>query len=340
MHRKTIAIGMLAGLAAAAGGAHAAVFCVGTATGLQNALQTAATNTQNNTIKVRTGTYHAPEGGFTYWRQNGNFNLDLEGGWNAGCTEQTEDASLTVLDGRSEHALINFMVFNSHSTARMTLRYFDFYHGVDEHGFSPIGIEGEKGSVRIENSRIRNNTSISNDFATVADIGTFGAGGGGNVYFLDNVVADNEGQSQSSLMLFRVEGGGTLYFNNNTVTANLFGTFVLAEGTISFTRASLANNILWSNGGQPEIATQYAPLLIDNDIDLFTVAPAAGSVGNINADPRFLGPSNRRLDANSAACDTGDNTPPGTTRSIDLDGNPRRVRTVDMGAYERQGACS
>jgi len=31
---------------------------------------------------------------------------------------------------------------------------------------------------------------------------------------------------------------------------------------------------------------------------------------------------------------------PGTTRTIDLDGNPRAVRTVDMGAYERQGACN
>lgn len=336
MRRNTIAIGMLVLLATAAGGAHAAVFCVGSATGLQNALDTAATNTHNNTIKVRAGTYHAPDAGFMYWRQSGNFKLDLEGGWNAGCTEQTEDASLTVLDGGSEHAIINFMMFSAGSMAGVTLRYFDFYHGVDQRGFSPIDIESEGGTVRFENSRIRNNTSTS-DFAPVAHVGSYG---GGNVYFLDNVVADNEGQRQSSVMSFDVNNGSMLYFNNNTVTANLFGTLVVAEGTIWFTRASLANNILWANTGHPEIATQYAPLLIDNDIDLFEVMPGPGSFGNIDADPHFRGPSNRRLHANSPACDAGDNAPPGTTRSIDLDGNPRRVRTVDMGAYELQGDCT
>jgi hypothetical protein len=334
MHRNPIALALLV-LAVTTGGAHAAVFCVGSATALQNALATAATNAHNNTIKVRAGTYHAPDGGFMYWRQSGNFNLDLEGGWNAGCTEQTEDASLTVLDGHSQHAIINFEVFGSHSTARITLRYFDLYHGVDQRGFPPIEIDTEAGSTRLENSRIRNNTS-TDDFATIASIGNFG---GGNVYFLDNVVADNAGQ-QSSLMQFAVEGGGTLYFNNNTVTANVFGTVMPGEGTIWFTHASLANNILWANAGQPEIATQFPPLLIDNDIDLLQVTPAAGSVGNINADPRFRGATNRRLRTNSPACDAGDNTPPGTTRSIDLDGNPRRVRTVDMGAYELQGDCS
>jgi hypothetical protein len=336
MHRNPIALGLLVALATATGGADAAVFCVGTATSLQNALATAATNTQNNTIKVRAGTYRAPDAGFMYWRQSGSFNLDLEGGWNAGCTEQTEDASLTVLDGRSQHAIINFAVFGSHSTARMTLRYFDMYHGVDQRGFSPIEIDTEAGSTRVENSRIRDNTS-TDQYAPVASIDNYG---GSNVYFLDNVVADNEGRRQAYLMQFAVQGGGKVYFNNNTVTANLFATLVPAEGTIGFTHASLANNILWANAGHPEIATQFAPLLIDNDIDLFEVTPAAGSIGNIDADPRFLGPSNRRLHANSPACDAGDNTPPGTTRSIDLDGNPRRVRTVDMGAYELQGDCS
>lgn len=335
MHRNATAIGILVALATTTG-AHGAVFCVGSASALQSALDTAATNAHDNTIKVRSGTYRAPDGGFTYWRQSGNFHLDLEGGWNAGCTAQTEDASLTVLDGRSQHAIVNFAVFDAHAHTGVTLRYFDLYHGVDQHGFSPIEIDSVAGNTRVENNRIRNNSS-ADDFAQVVQIGKYGAG---NVYFLDNVVAENDGQPQSSLMKFAVEGNGQLYFNNNTVTDNVFATLVPADGAVWFMHASLANNILWANTGHPEIATQYPPLLIDNDIDLFTVAPATGSMGNINADPRFMGSRNRRLSAGSPACDAGDNTPPGTTRTVDLDGNPRRVRTVDMGAYEVQGDCS
>jgi hypothetical protein len=335
MHRNPLTIGTLVALAAATSGAHAAAFCVGNATALQSALSTAATNAQNNTIKVRAGTYHAPDGGFVYWRQHGKFRLDLEGDWNAGCTEQTKVASRTVLDGGSEHAIINFMVFVADSKARVTLRYFELNHGVDQHGFSPIDIETAGGGIRVENSRLRHNTS-TDDSATVVVIGSYGDN---NVYFLDNVVADNSGERQSNLMQFAA-GNGQTYFNNNTVTGNVFATSVPADGTIVFMNASLANNILWDNAGHTEISTVRLPLLIDNDIDLFTVTPAAGSTGNIAADPRFIGPANRRLRADSPACDAGDDTPPGTTRSIDLDGNPRRVRTVDMGAYEIQGACS
>ncbi|MEO5560528.1 MAG: hypothetical protein ABIO49_11540 [Dokdonella sp.] len=45
---------------------HAATFCVATATALQTALDTASTNSENNTIKVQAGTYLAPLGGFGY----------------------------------------------------------------------------------------------------------------------------------------------------------------------------------------------------------------------------------------------------------------------------------
>jgi hypothetical protein len=335
MYCNVKTIGLIVALAMSTG-ANAAVFCVGSASALQNALDTAATNAHDNTIKVRSGTYHAPDGGFTYWRQSGNFHLDVEGGWNAGCMEQTQDASLTVLDGASQHAIINFAVFDTHSGTGVTLRYFDLYHGVDQRGFSPIEIDSVAGNTRVENNRIRYNRS-RDDFAEVVQVGKYGAG---NVYFLDNVVAENDGQAQSSLMKFAVEGSGQLYFNNNTVTDNIFATLAPLDGALWFMHASLANNILWGNAGAPEIATQYAPLLIDNDIDVSTVTPAAGSIGNISADPRFASPTDRHLRAGSPACDAGDDTPPGTTRSIDLAGNPRRVRTVDMGAYERQGTCN
>ena len=58
--------------------------------------------------------------------------------------------------------------------------------------------------------------------------------------------------------------------------------------------------------------------------------------GTIQAYPLFIGPANGnfRLRPASPSRDAGDDSPPGTTRNIDLDGLPRIVGRVDMGAYE------
>jgi hypothetical protein len=111
---------ILGALATSAGPLHAAVFCVGTAEGLQHALDIASLNGQNQTIKVRTGTYRSPDHGFTYWHA-GPAKLDIEGGWDAGCTTQTKDAALTVIDGGDEHPLLN--LFAEDSTSELTSSY-------------------------------------------------------------------------------------------------------------------------------------------------------------------------------------------------------------------------
>src|SRR5471032_1673742 len=79
--------------------AHAAVLCVKTSSDLTSALSQAASNGQDNTIKIATGTIASTQE-FTY-SQSGAFNLDIEGGWSADCTTQRHDAALTILDGMS-----------------------------------------------------------------------------------------------------------------------------------------------------------------------------------------------------------------------------------------------
>ena len=79
-------------------------------------------------------------------------------------------------------------------------------------------------------------------------------------------------------------------------------------------------------------------IFANNDVDGFYVIPPPSS-GDIDQDPKFIDPAhgNYRLMGNSPARDAGENSPPGTTRNVDLDGNPRVVfGTVDMGAYEVQ----
>ncbi len=110
---------------------------------------------------------------------------------------------------------------------------------------------------------------------------------------------------------------------------------------------TVANTIAWGNaaaGGQP-ITADGGP----TDVTYSLVEGGFAGVGNIDADPLFISPTNYRLDAGSPATDAGDNdaVPAGIT--TDLDGAPRFVDDpdvadtglgtppiVDMGAYERQ----
>jgi hypothetical protein len=327
MFRHAIAIGALFALCISATAAHAAVFCVGTPTALQSALDTASRNAQDNTIKVRAGTYLTPDGGFIYSHISHGGNLLIEGGWS--------DPALTAIDGGDEHALLLLFSFGSNPDTDIIVRYFDLYDGISQDGLSPIAIGAEAGGARIENCRIRYNFALVPNTQIVQL-----SSEEGDVYFLDNVVADNTARYGQWLML--LNSSSRAFVNNNTITANLFGTSAdFVDGLLGVNVSELSNNIIWGNtAGYPAIWSDgSAPLLVDNDIDFIGAQIDPASHGNINANPRFVDAANRRLDRNSPACDAGDPNPPGTTRSIDLDGNPRAIRTVDMGAYERQGSC-
>ena len=78
-----------------------AEFCVTNAAELQNALSTAATNGQDDTIKVVQGTY---SGNFEYNSGKGH-SITLLGGYYTGCTSRVVDPANTVLDGHGRSLL-------------------------------------------------------------------------------------------------------------------------------------------------------------------------------------------------------------------------------------------
>lgn len=85
--------------------AEAADFCVGDSAELQAALDTAPSNNESDTLRIRAGACPVPFGGFEY-SPTSTANLDddlaLSGGWLPFfflCGFSTGDASQTVLDG-------------------------------------------------------------------------------------------------------------------------------------------------------------------------------------------------------------------------------------------------
>ncbi|KPJ58597.1 MAG: hypothetical protein AMJ42_03005 [Deltaproteobacteria bacterium DG_8] len=83
---------------------HADTFCVSDANELQNALTTAASNIEDDTIKVEQGNYI---GNFTYDSTQVH-SLTIEGGYTSDCSSRNVDPTNTVLDGNGVGKILEF----------------------------------------------------------------------------------------------------------------------------------------------------------------------------------------------------------------------------------------
>jgi hypothetical protein len=327
---------------------HAATFCATTTNELKADLITAAGNNQNNTINVHLGTYDVPAGGFVYNAidPSANFNLDLEGGWYGSspgqCLVQEFTGAETVLDGQNTDPVMNIQTTGT--SGNITLRYFTFQNGLGNPPSLDIIAFDSTGAIRVENSLFRGNhtkTANGTDENIVEVSGYVGV-----IYFLDNAIVDNVGVPESdALYLYSGDTSDqyAVYMNNNTITGNTASDASPLDGfnPNGAGEFTVSNNIVW-DGGTTDIFnySHNAPNMIfaNNDVDSFFATPAMSS-NDINKDPKFIDAAhgNYRLMPDSPARDVGENSPPGTTRNYDLDGNPRVVfGTVDMGAYEIQ----
>lgn len=319
--------------------------CAHNASELQSDLAEASapTNTDAHVIHVRDGTYLVPSGGFTFV-QNTNHRLDLEGGFfglngGNGCDLQIQSAAGTILDGRGGQTIFT-VISNGATSGNITFRYLTFQHAGGDAGAFRVTMLSNTATLRVENNLFIDNSTTDGtlDILNVRGV----------TYFLDNAIVRNTVQANLSQSAVRIESGPstsvTAFINNNTIAGNMDTQGELSPSLwiIGGSNFDFANNIVWnsdfcdidagSEPGDPLPAVNYD----DNDIDsVCTVVPPAGT-GTINEDPRFIDAANGnfRLMPDSPARDAGDNSPPGTTRNVDLDGRPRVVGRVDMGAYE------
>jgi hypothetical protein len=142
----------------------------------------------------------------------------------------------------------------------------------------------------------------------------------------------------NSVSAYSPYGGGAYNctLNNCTVAGNsATGTFPFAGGVYL---GAANNSILYFNSASNN-ANYY--LSGQNALTYSCTTPDSGGMGNITNAPLFVdyAAGNLRLQNMSPCINSGNNV--GVSDSTDLDGNPRVVSgTVDMGAYEFQGAGS
>jgi len=85
-------------------GAQGATFCVSDGTGLQAALTQAASNGEDDLIKIQEGSYF---GNFVYASKEG-YGVTVEGGYLPGCASRVVDPAKTILDGNQTRNVLAF----------------------------------------------------------------------------------------------------------------------------------------------------------------------------------------------------------------------------------------
>ncbi len=145
--------------------------------------------------------------------------------------------------------------------------------------------------------------------------------------------------------------GGT--FSNCLFNGNSSGSYsgaINSSPTTVITNCTITGNSATTGGGAVYGYGTITNCIIRNNTPNMVAADLAGSVtysditgeyageGNLDADPLFVNASagNYRLMAGSPCIQAGNSSAAGVG-TLDLDGNPRLVGDVDMGAYEYQG---
>jgi hypothetical protein len=338
----------------------AASFCVATADELTAALSTAQQDTvSTDEIRIRTGHYAAPAGG---WHVDiAQRGIVIVGGFtDAGCTVESQDASLTVLDGHQEVRPLtidtSFVFLQNPPLQNIIVRGLTFENGLGgQVGGLKISDAGPiyPGTILVERNIFRDNvgTNYQQDNSAGALLAaTDGPDFSGNVFLIvrGNLFAGNRAPDGAAALLF---SNNRIDVANNTVSGNQSFDDTLTKRTAfaTFTLSGIAysNNIFWANnpdgldgtfdlrGDNPFRADTGAELL-NNDLQAVSGTPKVDS-GNKAIDPAFVDAAagNFRLVDVSSLVDAGLDAPEGGLTDFDLDGAPRAQGLhVDMGAYE------
>ena len=105
---------LLSLLVLASNAAHAALFCPGNEAELRQALTTAATNNEDDEIRLRRGTYYTGGVKFSMTSTEAR-SLSISGGWaDSGplwCSVQSPSAAATILDGQNITAVLDIYAY-------------------------------------------------------------------------------------------------------------------------------------------------------------------------------------------------------------------------------------
>jgi hypothetical protein len=251
--------------------------CVSTATGLQNALTTAQSNSKGDVIMVQQGTY-TRTGNFTYTSIQG-YGVTLLGGYESGCAGRVIDPTNTVLDAEGSGRVL--YLYNNTNGGNITVGGFTIQNGdATQWGGGVYALSdadsGPADSITFTDNIITGNTAGGSGGGVYA-VSNADTGQSGAVTLMDNIVTGNTCNNNQ---------GGGVYANSNGTTGA--GDVILTGNVIT------GNTARYYGGGVRATSisasgTAGAVTIINNIIAKNSVSYSGSSGGGVHAFS-FSGP--------------------------------------------------
>jgi hypothetical protein len=336
--------------------ARSATFCVASSDALSAALATAEANGEDNEIRIRVGTYEAPDAGFHIDLFQAHHSLSVAGGFtDEACTEETHAASATVLDGRDAVRPLTIETSQSSGIAdpehAITVSGLTFQHGSDALvGALKISDSGPiyGGIITVEGNAFLDNATATGVLeggpALLAATDGPDFAGGTGLFVRNNLFARNTAPNAPAVFVY---SNNHIDVSNNTFVGNVATDTTLDErvafASFTFSGIDFSNNAFRDNNPDATPATfdlhaTNVTDLVDNALVAIAGTPRS-EAGTIDADPRFVDAvhGDYRLAADSPLVDQGTDAPAGGAAAFDLDGAARIIGAhIDIGAYEHE----
>ncbi|HSH26366.1 MAG TPA: hypothetical protein VK972_01130 [Wenzhouxiangella sp.] len=338
--------------------ARAAEICATSSAGLEFALAAAAGNGESDSIRLTTGTFDTPPGGFEYIAAaTENFDLTISGGWSEffgnDCGQQLEGPASTVLNGQLTDRVLLIKLADSGNFTISRLRFINgFAANAGRGGALSLRADvGYSGTVRIERNQFFNNEARLGGAIESALVGS----GAVQMHVVNNLFRLNRARETGGAMDMSFTGGDAgpflarLTFVNNTVVNNFSDETGAAQiGGVqllgSVPSKYIVNNNFWGNDGYDfRIFGEPTFVLRNNNYENAISGPASDEGGNISVEPDyescqgFLCFSGVPL-PDSALHDAGLTEAaisPWSPGPVDYRGLPRvNEASVDIGAFE------
>jgi hypothetical protein len=241
--------------------AQAATFCVSDAAGLQAALTQAASNGEDDIIKIQQGTY---VGNFVYASYEANA-LAIEGGYTAGCASRTFDPANSVLDGNKTG---NVLVISTDKATPAEIEGLTFQNGVASNGKGGgLYFNADGGKLEVDGSVFTGNSAFEGFGG-----GMYGDTPNGTITLTNNAFSKNFSSSDGGTGVNSHGNNGVASLAKNTFTQKCAlvysggGVFAEAEGgTVMLTNNNFSENYAIHNGGGAYANVRDGALILTNN---------------------------------------------------------------------------
>ena len=237
---------------------NAAQFCVTDSSAVQSAFFVAASNGEDDEVRLVAGNYPVSAAPLSYSSSEAKA-LSVSGGWQAGCVTGSDEPGLTTIDGGGVRRLV--VITAPNVIVNVSLRGLTFRNGLSDGVNGPGLAVVTGGAVNISRSSFQNNRLIGNVF--------WGGGAyiksGSMVTIADSEFNNNLAPTGSAVYIdsYRVLRIERTTFSNNQVSAPT-GSVVRDGTTTGVSRSVTLSRVDFSSNLGPSVTFQAQDILLES----------------------------------------------------------------------------